>query len=152
MICWCCFLMLEILLLQLLIVLIIVKLFIKLAHLIQLICQKTLRLMIVDMQKIHFEEINIKKSQQVLFWLLNERKKIETKVILINEKSYKDLVSFFTRYDRRKSIRMLSLYYHKTIGNIKEYEWKQNLMVDYNISHKALKKIKEVIILENWWY
>ena len=35
-----------------------------------------------------------------------------------------DLVICFTRYDVEKSIRMLSLYYHKIMGKIEEYEEK----------------------------
>ena len=49
-----------------------------------------------------------------------KRKNIEN--ILIDEKSYKDLVIYFTRYDYGKSIRILSLYYHELMGKIEEHE------------------------------
>ena len=32
----------------------------------------------------------------------------------------KDFVTYFARYDRRKSVRMLRLYYHQLIGKIEE--------------------------------
>ena len=40
---------------------------------------------------------------------------------------------------------MLSLRYHELIGKIKEHEGKKQWMVDYNMSHKVLGKIKETI-------
>ena len=43
---------------------------------------------------------------------LMKPKQLKTKIILIDEKQYKDLVIYFTRYDRGKTIAMLSLHYH----------------------------------------
>ena len=54
----------------------------------------------------------------------------------MDEKNCRDFVIYFTRCDCGKSIRMLSLYYSKLIGNIEEYEGKVKiiwwLMVIYN--------------------
>ena len=38
---------------------------------------------------------------------------IETKNILIDQKHYKDLMIYFTRYAHKKLIKMLSLHYHE---------------------------------------
>ena len=40
---------------------------------------------------------------------------------------------------------MLSLRYHGLIGKIKEHEGKKQWMVNYNMPHKVLDKIKETI-------
>ena len=40
------------------------------------------------------------------------------------KKNYKDLIICFARYDHGKSIRMLTLYYHKLIGKAEEHEEK----------------------------
>ena len=37
---------------------------------------------------------------------------------------------------------MLSLYYHRLVGKIEEYEWRKYLMFDVNILDKVLGKIK----------
>ena len=57
---------------------------------------------------------------------LIKAKKWETKKILIDEKNYKDLVIYFTRYDRGRSVRTLSilswsksLYYHELMAKIR---------------------------------
>ena len=50
-------------------------------------------------------------------------KKLETKNIL-NDKKNTDLLIYFTRYDGRKSIRILILYYNKLRGTIEEHEGK----------------------------
>ena len=71
--------------------------------------------------------------------------KIKTKNILINEKNHKDLRIYFTRYVHRKSIKMLSLYYHELMGKIKEDERKKYLMVNDYMLNKILEKIKETI-------
>ena len=76
----------------------------------------------------HIKEINIKNRVCIYYFdYLIKAKKLETKIILMDEKSYKDLVIFFTRYDCEKSIRMLSLYYQELIGKIEEYERKRVL-------------------------
>ena len=51
--------------------------------------------------------------------------KQKTRNIFINQKSYKDLVIYFARYHRDKSITVLNLYYDELIGKIeeKEYGW-----------------------------
>ena len=51
-------------------------------------------------------------------------KKLETKNILMNEKNYKDLTIYFTRYVHRKLIKMLSLYCHELMENITEHKGK----------------------------
>ena len=43
--------------------------------------------------------------------------KIETKIILINKKNFKDLVIYFTRSGKYKAIKTLSLYFHKLMEN-----------------------------------
>ena len=50
--------------------------------------------------------------------------KIETKNILIDEKKFKDLINYFTRYINLRSMKMLSQYFCKLIGKIKEHEGK----------------------------
>ena len=59
--------------------------------------------MVVDIYKMHAKEINI-KSQVCRYYFNNlvKARKLETKNILINEKSYKDLVIYFTKYVRSK--------------------------------------------------
>ena len=66
----------------------------------------------------HFKEINIRnRDYKNDFDYLIKAEKIETK-------SFKDLTIYFTRYDRGKSKRMLSLYYHELMGKINEHEGK----------------------------
>ena len=55
---------------------------------------------------------------------LIKAKKSEIKNILIDEKNYKDLVIYFTRYVHKKSIKTFYLYYNELIGNITEHEEK----------------------------
>ena len=55
---------------------------------------------------------------------LVEAKKLETSNIKINEKNYKDLVIYFTRYVHKKSIKMLSLHYHELIEKFEEHDTK----------------------------
>ena len=57
----------------------------------------------------------------------------------MNEKNYKDLVICFTSHVRKKSIKMLSLHYHKLVGKTEE----QYLMVYDYMLDKVLDKIKE---------
>ena len=54
---------------------------------------------------------------------INQTKKIGTRNIFFN-KSYKDLVIYFTRYYLDKSTSTLNLYYDKLIGKFEEYEGK----------------------------
>ena len=62
------------------------------------------------------------------FWVYNPyfdnlvgAKKLETKTILIDEKNYKNLVIYFTRYVHSKSINMLS---HQYVKYCHELMWK----------------------------
>ena len=66
----------------------------------------------------HIQEINFKNG---VYNNLFKAKKIDTKNILIHEKNYMDLAIYFTRYVS-KLIKMLSMYYHKLMGEIKEHE------------------------------
>ena len=62
--------------------------------------------------------------------------------MLIDEKNFKDLMIYFTRYIDKKSIQMLNLHYHKweRLGT-----WsKKYLIVDVYILDKVLDKIKEI--------
>ena len=78
--------------------------------------------MIVGIYKIHTKKINIKNQVQYHYEnLVKAKKKTETRNILIDKKSYKDLVIYFIRYQPDKSIRMLNLYYDKLIGKIEGY-------------------------------
>ena len=78
------------------------------------------------------------------FNYLIKTRKLETKEILINKKIYKDFVIYFTRYDHGKTIKMLSLYYHKLVGKMEEYERKKYSMLGDNILNKVLDKIKKI--------
>ena len=55
---------------------------------------------------------------------------------------------YFTRYDRKKSIRISSLYYHELMGKIPGHERKNYLLLTCNILNKVLHKIKKVIGIE----
>ena len=75
--------------------------------------------MIIDLYKMHFKEIDIKnRVYKYCFDYLIRAKTIETKNIFIDEKNYKDIVICFTRYNRGKSMRMLSLHCHESVGKI----------------------------------
>ena len=81
--------------------------------------------MIVDIRKIYFKEISVRnRVYNFALDFLIKAKKLETKTNLTDEKIYKDLTIFFTEYDPGKSIRMLSLYYHKLMGKAEEDEEK----------------------------
>ena len=56
---------------------------------------------------------------------------------------------YFTRYVRKMSVRMLTLYYHELIGKIEEHEGKMYLMIDDYMLDKRLSKIKMIIGIEN---
>ena len=72
----------------------------------------------------HTNEINIKNRVYNYFDSLVKVKKLDTKIFLIDEKQYQDFVIYFTRYDRCKTITILSLYYHELMGRIREYQGK----------------------------
>ena len=92
----------------------------------------------------HIQEINIKnRVYNYHFDNLVKTKKLETKNILINEKNYKHLTIYFTRYVHSKSIKVLSLHYHELMGKIQEHEEEIYLMVNYYMLDKVLEKIKE---------
>ena len=83
------------------------------------------------------QEINIKnRVYNYNFDNLVKVKKIETKNNLIDEKNYKDITIYFTRYVHSKSIKMVSLQYHELMGKIQEQEGKKYLMVnDYMLKY-----------------
>ena len=89
----------------------------------------------------HVKEIFIKNPAIVYYDNLIIPKKMETKNIVINEKSYKDLVMYFTRFGSGKTLTMLNLYYHKLMGRIKESEGKKLMVGDY-VLDKVLDRIK----------
>ena len=81
MICWCCPLILAILLLSLLKVLIITVSLKTLTNMMQFICWKIMCLMIVDIYKVHFKGINIKnRFCDCFFDYLIKAKKVELKI------------------------------------------------------------------------
>ena len=82
-------------------------------------------LMFVGEYKMHFKEINIKnRVYNYHFGNLIKAKKLGTKKILFDEKNFKDLVIYFTRFVHRKLIKMLSLHYHELIGKMEEHKRK----------------------------
>ena len=108
---------------------------IHIANLEKFICQKIMCLKILG------KEIYIKNQVFDFYDSLIKPKKIETKNIVIDEKSCKDLVIYSTRYNHDKTIAVLSLYYHELMGKIKEHEGKNYLMVDHYILDKVLERI-----------
>ena len=81
----------------------------------------------------HISEINIEKcvsmksvsgveSTTIVFDNLVKVKKIAIKNVLMDEKNYKDLVIYFTRYVHSKSIKIFSLNYYELMGKIEELE------------------------------
>ena len=73
----------------------------------------------------HIQEINIRNwVYNYYFDNLVKGKKLETKDILMNEKNYKDLMIYFTRYVHIKSVKKLNLHYHDLMEKIKEHEGK----------------------------
>ena len=73
----------------------------------------------------HINEINIKnKVYNYYFDTWIKAKILKTKKILINEKNYKDLKNYFTRYVDKKLIKMLSLHCYELIGNSEKHEGK----------------------------
>ena len=57
---------------------------------------------------------------------------------------------YFTRHDRGKPIRILSLYYYELIGKIEEYGGKYYLMTDDKILDNVLHKIKNIVDIEKF--
>ena len=79
---------------------IIVVLF-MLANPMQFIILKVLCLMVVNLYKMHYKQITIEnRVYNCYFDYYIKSKKQETKNIFIDEKNYKDMVIYFTRYDR----------------------------------------------------
>ena len=111
---------------------------------------ENLCLMIVDIYKMHTKNICIKNQVFHYHDDLIKSKKVETKNIVIDEKSYKDLVLYTARYDRNKTLTMLNLYYNELMGKIKEHKGKKYLMVDDYVLHKVLDRIKEIIDIEEF--
>ena len=81
-------------------------------------------------RKMNFNEIDIKiqfcncyfnKSIEV-----KKKEKLETKNISFDQKSYKNLVIYFTRYVHNKSIKILRLHYDELVGKTEELEVKKN--------------------------
>ena len=69
-----------------------------------------------------FKRINIKnRAYNYYHKRLTKVKNIETRNILIKEKNYKNLITFFTRYDHGKLIGMLRLYYHELFRKIEDH-------------------------------
>ena len=95
------------------------------------------------------------------FWLNQKNEKhlrtLETKNILVDEKSCKNLVIYFTNYVHSNSIKMLSLHYHELIRNTEGNKCKRNkkkifkwwmeifryFIVGAYMLDKVLDKIKE---------
>ena len=50
---------------------------------------------------------------------------------------------YFNRYDRGKSVIVLTLYYHKLKGKIEDQEGKKYLMIEDYVLHKELDRIKK---------
>ena len=80
--------------------------------------------MIEGTYKMHTKKINIKNQVHQNYENLIKSKKLGTRNILIDKKSYKDMVIYFNRNHLDESITMLNLYYDKLIGKIEEYERK----------------------------
>ena len=67
-------------------------------------------LRIVGIYKKHIKETNIENRVYKYFNNLIKAKKLKTENISIDEKSYKDMVIYFTTYVHTESIKMLSLH------------------------------------------
>ena len=75
-------------------------------------------------------------------------KKLEAKKIIIDEKNYKDLVIYFTRYVHSKSIKTSSPYCHELMEKVQEHEGKKYFIVNYYMLGKVLDRIKEIKDIE----
>ena len=104
--------------------------------------------MIVGIYIMHVKK-SLLKIKSLYVRQFNYTKKMETKNIVIDEKSLKDLVIYFTRYGSAKTVTMLNLYYHKLMGKIKEYERKK-MMVDDYVWDKVLDRIRKIIDIEQF--
>ena len=83
-------------------------------------------LTIVRIYKMQIREINNKnRVYNYYFDNLIKVKKLETKNIFIDEINYMNLVIIYTRHVRKKSIKMLSLHDHESIGKTEENEEKK---------------------------
>ena len=71
--------------------------------------------------KIQFCNCYFNKSIEV-----KKKEKLETKIISFDQKSYKNLVIYFTRYVHNKSIKILRLHYDELVGKTEELEVKKN--------------------------
>ena len=59
---------------------------------------------------------------------------------------------YFTRCVHMKSIKMLSIYYHKLIVKTEQHERKQYLIVDDYITDKVLEETKEITGTKKFGY
>ena len=71
--------------------------------------------------KIQFCNCYFNKSIEV-----KKKENLETKNISFDQKSYKNLVIYFTRYVHNKSIKILRLHYDELVGKTEELEVKKN--------------------------
>ena len=108
------------------------------------IIRDILHLMIVVIYKMHTKKINIKNQAHYHYENLFKPKKLETKNIFIDKKSYKDLVIYFTGYHFDKSITMLNVYCDELIGKIVDFQGKKYLMVHGCTLDKVLDKNKRI--------
>ena len=69
---------------------------------------------------------------------------------MVDEKNYKDLVIYFTRYVHNKSIKILRLYYDELIRYVEEREGKKYLVVYDYMLDIVLDKVKKIIDIKNF--
>ena len=87
----------------------------------------------------HLQKFNIKnRVYSYHVYNLVKAKKVETKNILVDKKSYEDMLIYFTRYFHSKSIKVLNLHYHELMGKIEEHEGKKYLMANEYMLDKIL--------------
>ena len=84
----------------------------------------------------------ILKTESTIIILTVQSIKLETEMILMNEKNYQDLTIYFTRYYYSKSIKMFSLHYHELLRKTKVNEGKKYLMDNNYMLDKLLHEIK----------
>ena len=104
------------------------------------IIRDILHLMIVVIYKMHTKKINIKNQAHYHYENLFKPKKIETKNIFIDKKSYKDLVIYFTRYHFHKSITMLNVYCDELIGKIVDFQGKKILDGSWLYTRQSIRQ------------
>ena len=56
-----------------------------------------------------------------------ELEKLETENLLIDEKNYKDLLTYFINYVNSKSLKMLSLHHYQLMGKIEGHKLEKYL-------------------------